>query len=74
MRISYNNLFKLLIDKQMMKGELCRQADISTTTLGKMAKGNNITVDVLAKICGVLNCTFDDIVELIPDDNNGKKQ
>ena len=41
---------------------------ISTNVMGKMAKGQNITVDMLARICVVLGCTFDDVVEILPDD------
>ena len=70
MKVCYNKFFKLLIDKQMKKGELCRRAGISTNTMAKMAKGQNLNVDLLARICGVLECTMDDILELIPDNNN----
>jgi DNA-binding Xre family transcriptional regulator len=66
-RVSYNRFFKLLIDKQMKKGELCKKAGISTNVVGKMGKGQNLTVDVLVKICGALGCIFDDIMELLPD-------
>jgi len=68
-KVSYNKLFKLLIDKQMKKGELCKKAGISTNAIGKMAKRQNITVDILARICGVLECNFDDIMELVPNNN-----
>ena len=76
MRVSYNKLFKLLIDKQMKKRELCEKAGINTNVMGKMGKGQNLTVDVLAKICAALDCTFDDIMELLPEtgkntDTNG---
>ena len=67
MKVSYNNLFKLLIDRQMKKGELCRKAGISTNAIGKMAKGQNITVDILVKICTALDCGLNDIMELIPE-------
>ena len=66
-RVSYNRLFKLLIDKQMKKGELCKRAGISMTSIGKMAKGLNITVDMLVRICGALDCGLDDIMELLPN-------
>ena len=69
MKVSYNKLFKLLIDKQMKKGELCKKADISTASIGKLAKGQNVTVDILVKICGALECTMDDIMEIIPNTN-----
>ena len=72
MRVSYNKFFKLLIDKQMKKGDLCRQAGISLNNMQKMAKGKNLTVDTLVKICGVLNCTMDDLMELIPGENEPK--
>ena len=68
MRVSYNNFFKLLIDKQMKKGELCEAAGISTNIIRKMAKGQNLTVDILVKICTVLDCTMNDIMELISDE------
>jgi len=67
MKVSYNKLFKLLIDKQMKKGELCRKAGVSTNAIGKMGRGQNINVDILVKICAALDCTFDDIMELIPE-------
>ena len=47
MKISYNKLFKLLIDKQMKKGELCKKAGVSINVIGKMAKGQNITVGLI---------------------------
>ena len=67
MKVSYNKLFYLLIQKQMKKGELCKKAGISTNAIGKMAKGQNVTVDILVKICTALDCSMDDIMELIPD-------
>ena len=67
MKVSYNKLFKLLIDKQMKKGELCKKAGVSTNVIGKMAKGQNITVDNLVRICGVLECKVDDIMDMLPD-------
>ena len=70
MKVCYDRFFKLLIDKKMKKGELCKRARISTNTMAKMAKGQNLNVDLLARICGVLNCTMDDILELLPDDDS----
>ena len=70
MTVSYNKLFKLLIDKRMKKGELCKMANISSTSIGKMANGKNITVDILVRICNALDCSFDDIMELVPADDN----
>jgi DNA-binding Xre family transcriptional regulator len=51
MGANYNKLFKLMIDKKIRKGELCRQAGISGMTLIKMSKGGNVTSDVLVRIC-----------------------
>ena len=70
-RVSYNKLFKLLIDKQMKKGELCKKAGVSTNAIGKMAKGQNMTVDILMKVCCALECKFDDIMEIMPDTKQG---
>ena len=67
MSVSYSKLFKLLIDKKMKKGELCEKASISTTSIGRMAKGKNISVDILVKICLALDCKVDDILDIVPD-------
>ena len=68
MSASYKKLWKLLIDRDMKKKDLAELAGISSFTISKMSAGNNITVDVLGKICGALNCTLDDIMEFIPDE------
>ena len=67
MAVSYKKLWKLLIDRDMMKKDLAKEAQISTYTISKMSKGENVNVDTLVKICGALHCTMDDIMELIPD-------
>ena len=64
---SYKKLWKLLIDRDMMKRELCEQAHISPTTLAKLGKGENVGMDILLRICTVLNCDISDIVEAVPD-------
>ena len=66
MGANYNKLFKLMIDKKMRKGELCRQAGISGATLIKMSKGGNVNVDVLVRICHVLECDVGDIMDIEP--------
>ena len=65
MAISYNRLWKLLIDKKMTKTELRLAADISTTTLAKLGKDETVSMDVMLRICKVLNCGIEDIVEII---------
>lgn len=67
MRISYNKLWKLLIDKNMTKMELKDAAGISAASIAKLGKGANITTDVLLKICTTLNCKIEDILETIED-------
>ena len=70
MAVSYKRLWKLLIDKDMKKKDLAAAAGISTYTISKMGKGENITTEVLGKICGALNCSIEDIMEFIPDEPN----
>lgn len=67
MHISYNKLWKLLIDKDMTKMQLKDAAGISATSIAKLGKGGNITTDVLLKICGALDCHVEDILETIDD-------
>ena len=71
MAVSYKKLWKLLIDRDMKKKDLAEKANISSYTLSKLNKGNNITTDVLVRICKALDCTFDDIMEVV-DENNEK--
>ena len=67
MGVSYKRLWKLLIDKDMTKTDLATAANISTYTVNKLNRGENVNTDTLVSICKVLGCTFDDIMELIPD-------
>ena len=64
MKISYKKLWKLLIDREMMKKELAEQAGISTASIAKLGKNENVTTDVLVKICTALQCDIGDIMEL----------
>lgn len=68
MAISYKKLWKLLIDKDMKKKDLEVKARISHYTINKLNRGENITTDVLAKICLALECTVDDIMDILPDE------
>lgn len=66
MAASYKKLFKMLIDRNMKKKELAELAGVSVATITKMGKdGASVNSDVLVKICTALNCTMDDIVEII---------
>ena len=75
MNVSYKKLWKLLIDKDMMKKDLQKEASISWATLTKMSKGEVVSTEVLMKVCKVLHCDVGDIVEFIDDANeNTDKQ
>ena len=67
MAVCYNRLWKILIDRGMNKTELIKSAKISTNAMAKLGKNEDVRVEVLVKICGVLNCSIDDIMEIIPD-------
>ncbi|MDY5841777.1 MAG: helix-turn-helix transcriptional regulator [Peptoniphilaceae bacterium] len=69
MYFSYNKLWKLLIDKGMKKQELAEKSHVSTTSLAKLAKNENVTTDVLRRICEALDCDLVDIVETIHPPN-----
>ena len=68
MSVCYNKLWKLLIDKKMNKTDLRIAAGITTTALAKLGKNENVNTEVLAKICKVLDCGVDDVMEFIPED------
>lgn len=72
MSVCYKKLWKLLIDRDMKKKDLVEAAGISTYTINKLNRGDNVTTEVLVKICKALECTFDDIMEVVEDDSNGK--
>ena len=74
MAISYNKLWKLLIDKGMTKTQMRLQADIPTTTLAKPGKNETVSMDVLLKICKLLDCNVGDIMDVINEEaSNGNK-
>ena len=68
MAIGYIRLWDLLIDKDMKKKDLEQAAGISHYTINKLNRGDNVTTEVLAKICVALDCTMDDIMEVLPDE------
>jgi len=71
--ISYNKLWKVLIDKRMKKTDLLVEADISTTTLAKLSKDQIVSMEVMARICKALNCDIGDVMEMLPDSNKEAK-
>ena len=68
MAVSYNKLFKLLIDKKMKKKELCELAGVSISTIGKMGRGAPVSIEMVEKVCLALGYTADDVLDFIPDD------
>ena len=67
MLISYKKLWKLLIDKNMKKCELQQLANISSSSIAKLRKNENVNTDILVRICSALNCGLEDIMELSKD-------
>lgn len=74
MYMSYNKLWKLLIDRNMKKSDLRKTAGISSSSLAKLGKNQNVTTDVLLKICNTLKCDISDIVEVVLDEAIDKTQ
>ena len=68
MAVSYKKLWKILIDKDMKKKDLQAATGVSWASITKLSKGENVSMDVLIKICTVLECDIGDIMELIPDE------
>ncbi|POP33181.1 XRE family transcriptional regulator [Lactonifactor longoviformis] len=67
MAVSYNKLWKLLIDRNMNKTQLCEKAKISTNAMARLGRNEDVRVEVLTKICVELGCTMDEIMEIIPN-------
>lgn len=68
MKISYKKLWKLLIDRNMNKTALRLKSGISSTSLAKLGKNENVSMDVLKKICKELNCNVGDILDIYPEE------
>ncbi len=66
MKVSYKKLWKLLIDKDMLKKDLQQNAHISWTSVTKMSKGEDVSMEVLKRVCLALDCDIGDIVEFLP--------
>lgn len=67
MSVNYNKLWKLMIDKSINKTQLCEKAKISTNAMAKLGRNEDVRVEVLSRICQELDCTMDDIVEVVAD-------
>lgn len=69
MKMSYDKLWKLLIDKKMTRTSMRSVAGISSSSLAKLGKGENVTTEVLCRICNTLHCDVADIMEFVPDED-----
>lgn len=65
--LSYNPLWHTLLDKNMKKSELCTVAGISSVTLAKLGKNENVNINIIDRICTALNCHIEDVVEILPN-------
>ena len=74
MAVSYKKLWKLLIDRDISKGDFRKMAGISSATSSKLLHSETVTSDVLLRICVALNCQIDDIMEIIPDNKLSRDQ
>ncbi len=68
MKVSYNRLWKRLIDENMMKRDLRLKAGLTTNVIAKMGKNEHVSTEEICKICETLNCNVDDVIEFLPDD------
>ena len=66
-KISYKKLWKLLIDKEMMKKDLAEKANISSASIAKLGRNENVNTDILLRICEALECDVSDIMEVVED-------
>ena len=73
MAIRYNKLWKLLIDKEMMKKNLRIQSGITTNALAKLGKNEHVSTQILEKICRVLDCNIEDVCEFVNDEEGAEK-
>ncbi|CDD65438.1 putative transcriptional regulator [Firmicutes bacterium CAG:882] len=70
MAVSYNGLWKILIDKNLQKKDLTEELNISSATIAKMGKGEQVSMDVLERICTYLDCNIGDIMSFEKEENN----
>ena len=73
MAVSYNKLWKLLIDKKMSKADLRKAADLAPNTMTKLRRDEPVMLNVLDKICNTLECNYGDIMDYLPDEGGSKE-
>ena len=71
MDVNYNKLFKLLIDKGLRKTEFANSIGISGSTLAKLSRNETVSMDVIVRICRKLDCTVDDVLDILPSPDKG---
>ena len=74
MQVSYKRLWKLLIDRDMYKKDLREATGLSTNAIAKLGKNEDVSTEVLRKICNALHCEVDDILEFIPDEGGTNRE
>ncbi|CUU81442.1 helix-turn-helix domain-containing protein [Campylobacter hyointestinalis] len=67
MAVCYDKLWKLLIDKKLNKTQLCEQAKVTTNAMAKLGRNEDVRVEVLVKICKVLECSIDGIMDIVSE-------
>jgi len=72
--ISYKKLWKILIDKDLKKKDLVKLSNVSTYTLNKLNKGENVTTEILERICKAVDANIGDIMEIVPDPADADKK
>ena len=74
MQVNYDKLWKLMIDKKINKTQLSKKAGVTTNAMAKLGRNESVQLETLVKICNVLNCDIEDIVEIEKnkEDNDGK--
>ena len=68
MDVNYNKLFKMLIDKGMKKKDFREKVEISESTMAKLSNNENVSLEVIARICRAMDCTVDDIMDIMPNE------
>ena len=69
MAVSYNKLWKMMIDKKISKTEMTHLAGISTNAMAKLGRDEDVRVNILEKLCLALDCKLDDIIEIVPEES-----
>lgn len=72
--VSYKPLWRLLVDRELSKHDLQEMANLAPNTMTKLRRGSSVSMDVLTRICSALGCTYGDIVEYIPVENDSKSE